>query len=433
MRYALTHRYRAGRRIESQRTIEVKPKMTTPRFAAAAAPVLALGLMTIAVACGGDATPTDIPDPTATPAPSAPTEAPEEQTAASTGPTGYNSPAYTQSGDTNGYISGIFEGYGDTSGFAGDSFNAAPFDTQLLHGKPVVINFWFPSCPPCRAELPEFESAYQEYGPPGGGDIAFVGVQQLGLDSIQDGIDLFAELGVTFSGLPDNGSHIQLAYEIFSYPTTVFLDRNHNEFRKWQGALTHDTLIEILDELSASSEVAPADDAPTDTQIAAEATAIEPERDFAPAQVFAGFGDATGFTGESFHHGMFDTRQLEGTPMVINFWYPSCPPCRAEMPNLEDAYKRSQDAGTNIAFVGVQGMAIDTASQGIEFLDTLGVTYPGIPDMTGDIHWAYEVTAAPTTYFLDSEHNIAAVHYGYIRWDDLEEKLALIAPDGTPW
>ena len=399
---------------------------TTPRLAIVRL-TIALGLMVAALACGSGATATEQPEPTAVPATAAPTEAPA---AASRSPTGYDSPAYTNSGDTAGYISGIFDGYGDQSGFAGDSFNASPFDTQQLQGKPVVINFWFPSCPPCRAELPEFESAYQEYGPPGGGDIAFVGVQQLGLDSIQDGIDLFAELGVTFPGLPDNGSHIQLAYEIFSYPTTVFLDRDHNEFRKWQGALTHDTLVEILDELSASSAVEPASDEADELEAVAD---VEPEREFGPAQVFAGFGDATGFSGESFHHGTFDTRELEGTPMVINFWYPSCPPCRAEMPNLEDAHKRSQAAGTNIAFVGIQGMAVDTAARGIEFLDSLGVTYPGIPDMSGDIHWAYEVSAAPTTYFLDSEHNIAAVHYGYIRWDELEEKLALIAPDDTLW
>ena len=420
------HRNRVAVRIEIPE-VEVNPIKTTPTFAAAVGSMIALGLMTVSLACGSDATPTEVPDPTATPATAVATEAPAASSAA---PMGYDSPAYTQSGDTGGYISGIFDGYGDTSGFAGDTFNAAPFDTQQLQGKPVVINFWFPSCPPCRAELPEFESAYQEYGPPGGGDIAFVGVQQLGLDSIQDGIDLFAELDVTFPGLPDNGSHIQLAYEIFSYPTTVFLDRNHNEFRKWQGALTHDTLIEILDELSASSASEPPADEADELEAVAD---VEPEREFGPSQVFAGFGDATGFAGESFHHGMFDTRELEGTPMVINFWYPSCPPCRAEMPNLEDAHKRSQAAGTNIAFVGIQGMAVDTAQRGIEFLDSLGVTYPGIPDMSGDIHWAYEVSAAPTTYFLDGEHNIVAVHYGYIRWDELEEKLGMIVAGDSLW
>ena len=250
-------------------------KSTITSFPASVRLTLAIGLMIVVLACGSGTTATDVPEPTVAPSTAVPTEAPA---AAATGsPVGYDSPAYTNSGDTAGYVSGVFDGYGDSSGFAGDSFNASPFDTQQLQGKPVVINFWFPSCPPCRAELPEFESAYQEYGPPGGGDIAFVGVQQLGLDSIQDGIDLFAELGITFPGLPDNGSHIQLAYEIFSYPTTVFLDRNHNEFRKWQGALTHDTLVEILDELSASSAAEPIAEEADELDAVAD---VEPEREF---------------------------------------------------------------------------------------------------------------------------------------------------------
>ena len=408
-----------------------KPMPHTVRLIGAS--LLSAGILALAIGCGSSTPPTSAPQATPTVASVAPTATAESTTYQ----LGYDTPDYDRSDTTAGYISGTFAGFGDTTGFAGDSFNAGPFDTQLLEGKPIVVNFWFPSCPPCRAELPEFESAYQEYGEPGGGDIAFVGVQQLGLDSIQDGIDLFTELGVTFPGLPDNGSHIQLAYEIFSYPTTVFLDRDHNEFRKWQGALDHDKLVEILDELVATASTEDVTDSEGTSEEAASVEVVaeitEPERVFEPAQVFNGYGDAVGFAGESFHDGMFDTRELEGTPMVINFWFPSCPPCRAEMPNLEDAYQRNKDAGNNIAFVGVQSMSVDTAEQGIAFLEKLGITYPGVPDMSGDIHWAYEISAAPTTFFLDSEHNIAAVHYGYLRWDDLEEKINLILPDTTDW
>ena len=131
------------------------------------------------------------------------------------------------------FESATVDGLGDTKGFYGTTFAHGTFDTRELAGKPIVINFWFPSCPPCRAELEHFEEVYQEFGEPSGSDIQFVGVQQLGLDSIEDGAALFEELGVTFPGLPDNASAIQIAYNVFSYPTTVFLDRNHNEHRVW--------------------------------------------------------------------------------------------------------------------------------------------------------------------------------------------------------
>ena len=80
----------------------------------------------------------------------------------------------------------------------------APSIPENYAGKPIVINFWFPSCPPCRAELEHFEEVYQEFGQPSGSDVQFVGIQQLGLDSIEDGAALFDEIGVTFPGLPDN-------------------------------------------------------------------------------------------------------------------------------------------------------------------------------------------------------------------------------------
>ena len=123
------------------------------------------------------------------------------------------------------FESATVDGLGDTKGFHGTTFAHGTFDTRELAGKPIVVNFWFPSCPPCRAELGHFENVYQQFGEPSGGDVQFVGIQQLGLDSIEDGAELFDEVGVTYPGLPDNGSAIQIGYNIFSYPTTVFLDR----------------------------------------------------------------------------------------------------------------------------------------------------------------------------------------------------------------
>ena len=47
-----------------------------------------------------------------------------------------------------------------------------------LKGKPVVGNFWFPSCPPCRAEMPDLEASFRNHSVNG---VEFIGVQLVGL------------------------------------------------------------------------------------------------------------------------------------------------------------------------------------------------------------------------------------------------------------
>ena len=110
-------------------------------------------------------------------------------------------------------------------------------------GRPVVLNFWFPSCPPCRAEMPDFEAAFLRHEDSG---LQFIGVQQVGLDSAQDGQEFIDELGISYAIGPDTDSAIFLAYEITSFPTTYFLDREHNVVRKWQGPLNEEKLEEFI-------------------------------------------------------------------------------------------------------------------------------------------------------------------------------------------
>ena len=332
------------------------------------------------------------------------------------------------------FESATVDGLGDTKGFHGTTFTHGTFDTRELAGKPIVINFWFPSCPPCRAELGHFENVYQQFGEPAGGDVQFVGVQQLGLDSIEDGAALFDELGVTFPGLPDNGSAIQIGYKIFSYPTTVFLDRNHNEHRVWQGAIDEENLAEIVQEIAeAGSTQIEEDPQPEEGDSVSvnleadgeDAELTEPELVYADTQVYAGLGDAPGFNGDTFHHGHFDLSEHQGKPVVINFWFPSCPPCRAEIPNFEHAYQTLGPPGTDqIVFVGVQAVGFDTAADGVEFLGKMKANYPAIPDIGSSIHIAYQITGAPTTFFLDKDHNVLSVHQGYIKHNQLQDILS---------
>ncbi len=118
-----------------------------------------------------------------------------------------------------------------------------------FEGDPVVLNFWFPSCPPCVAEMPDFESAYQKYKSEG---VQFIGIQLLGLDTAEDGQRFVDDIGVNYLIGADQtettSGDIFRAYDVSGFPTTIFIDRDHAVARKWTGALN----LEKLDELVTS-------------------------------------------------------------------------------------------------------------------------------------------------------------------------------------
>jgi thiol-disulfide isomerase/thioredoxin len=124
---------------------------------------------------------------------------------------------------------------------AGEHISLAGFS-----GDPVVLNFWFPSCPPCVAEMPDFEKLHQKYK---GDGLKVVGVQLLGLDSVEDGQTFVDRLNVNYmlgpDQTPDKFGQTVMNYKVSGFPTTVFIDRDHNIVRKWTGALNFEKLEEL--------------------------------------------------------------------------------------------------------------------------------------------------------------------------------------------
>ena len=114
-----------------------------------------------------------------------------------------------------------------------------------LKGKPVVLNFWFPSCPPCVAEMPEFERVFQNHKSYG---VEFIGIQLVGIDTAEDGQNFVNEVGVTYALGPDEDD-ITTKYKVNGFPMTVFIDKEQNIVRKWQGVLNEEKMEEILSEI----------------------------------------------------------------------------------------------------------------------------------------------------------------------------------------
>src|SRR6266496_5889427 len=88
---------------------------------------------------------------------------------------------------------------------------------------------------------------------------------------------------------------------------------------------------------------------------------------------------------------------LKGKPVMLNFWASWCDPCKQEAPLLETTWLRVQ--GQGIVFLGIDFQ--DTASDGLSFLRTDGITYPNVVDLSGSTAINYGVTGVPETIFID--------------------------------
>ena len=79
--------------------------------------------------------------------------------------------------------------------------------------------------------------------------VEFVGIQLVGLDSVNDGQEFVELLDVNYALGPDEDGAIIRDYKVTGFPTTWFIDENHQVSRKWTGILTEDKLEELIEEL----------------------------------------------------------------------------------------------------------------------------------------------------------------------------------------
>jgi peroxiredoxin len=127
-------------------------------------------------------------------------------------------------------------------------FDGSDFQLSRQAGQSaVVVNFWYPSCPPCREEMPEFEKAWRRYQ---GDGVRFLGLfVPLGIDSEQDARDFVDELGLTFDFATDRNASIAGSYQVEYFPTTYFIDARGRVSRMEISNLDLETIAGIIDDM----------------------------------------------------------------------------------------------------------------------------------------------------------------------------------------
>jgi thiol-disulfide isomerase/thioredoxin len=115
-----------------------------------------------------------------------------------------------------------------------------------------------------------------------------------------------------------------------------------------------------------------------------------------------------GFSAYDMSGKLVDTKQLKGKVLVINFWFTTCPPCKAERPYLNkivDSYKKD----TNVVFIAV---ALDQKEQLEPYLKEYEFKYNVIP-AGKKIADSFDIPGYPTQLIVDKDGKVAfhAVSY----------------------
>jgi thiol-disulfide isomerase/thioredoxin len=100
--------------------------------------------------------------------------------------------------------------------------------------------------------------------------------------------------------------------------------------------------------------------------------------------------------------------QLQGTPVLVNFWATWCGPCRAEMPFLQQIHQDWPADKLVLLAVNVG----ENSSQVSQFMESAGFSFTVLLDQQAAVARRYNVTGIPATFFIDKEGVIEDVQVG---------------------
>jgi thiol-disulfide isomerase/thioredoxin len=118
--------------------------------------------------------------------------------------------------------------------------------------------------------------------------------------------------------------------------------------------------------------------------------------------------------------GSLDLARAPGVPMVVNLWGSWCPPCREELPVLQEF---ADGAGEQVRVVGV--ISKDGRPQAESFASDAGVLFPNAFDGEGELMADLGINVLPYTYLLDAAGGLAYTQVGPVT--SVDEMRALVA------
>ena len=116
---------------------------------------------------------------------------------------------------------------------------------------------------------------------------------------------------------------------------------------------------------------------------------------------------------------------FRGKPVLLNFWATWCGPCRGEMPYLEQIYQEWSNNGLILLTINIG----ESSSQIGDFMREYNLSMPVLLDIRKTIAEEYNITAIPTTFFIDKDGIIQEKIIGaFPDKESIERHLSKVVP-----
>jgi thiol-disulfide isomerase/thioredoxin len=132
---------------------------------------------------------------------------------------------------------------------------------------------------------------------------------------------------------------------------------------------------------------------------------------------------APDFTLETLEGKTVTLSELKGKKVFINFWASWCPPCRDEMPEIEEFSKRNPEVvvlAINLRNTEKNDEAVHKYIQEHEY------TFPVLLDRKGDVGNAYKVLTLPTSFFVNTKGIVQFKFIGPLTLEQMDELVSTL-------
>lgn len=111
--------------------------------------------------------------------------------------------------------------------------------------------------------------------------------------------------------------------------------------------------------------------------------------------------------------------EYKGKWVLVNYWASYCPPCLAEMPDIENFYRDNKNKFTVLGMDMGGSQVVDIEA----FMRDYGITYPLIPMQDSTQQAFGPIIGIPTSFIISPQGEIVEKYVGVITYDDLNHHV----------